>query len=913
MSYCLNPACQKPQNPPGGKFCQNCGSKLVLRERYRALQKIGQGGFGRTFLAIDEDKPSKPSCVIKQFFPQDQGTNNAEKAAELFRQEAVRLDDLGKHPQIPELLAHFEQDNRQYLVQEFIDGRNLAEELAEEGAFNENQIRSLLFDLLPVLQFIHERQVIHRDIKPENIIRPGDSQLVLVDFGAAKFVTGKITGTVIGSAGYVAPEQSIGKAVFASDIYSLGITCIHLLTGVEPFDLYSFSEGAWVWRDFLTSPVSDNLGQILDKMLANALNQRYQSVAELLRDLQPQPTQLSAEEYYKQGMTKAQRGNYREAINDFNLAVSIDSNFAEAYKFCGLAYSRISEKQVAIEKFQKAAELYLKQGKVSNYQDVLNRIQKLQTPSPSPQRQSNWATKSSKIVAIDLGTTKSVVAIFEGEKPKVIPNAEGFSTTPSVIAFTSNGNCLVGYAAKRQAVTNPLNTFSLFMRFLGCEYDEIAQEAQQVSYIVLRDNQGKIKFDCPVLNREFTPEEILAQLLCKLADDASLYIGEEVTQAVIAVPSHFNYIQRQAVREAGRIAGLEVLRLINQPTAAALMYSLNKKSIETIMIFNLGGGNCDVSILEIGNGVFEVLATCGDPKLGTDDFAQKIIDWLVKEFQKIEGINPHHYYQARQRLIEAADKAKIELSNATETEIDLPFLVESKHLKMTLTRAKFENLSADLITRCGVLVERAIKDSRINKNDINQVILIGGGTRIPIIRESVQRILSKKPIQGLNPDEAVALGLAVQAGILSGDANTKDILLLDVTSLSLGVETLGGFMTKIITRNTSIPTKKSDVFSTSIDGQDHVEIHILEGEEELAKDNKSLAMFRLEGIPPAPKGVPQIEVIFDIDDNSILNVSAKDKVTGKRKSVQISGYVNSVLNAKVDREYLPTIHEESKD
>ncbi|BAZ33571.1 chaperone protein DnaK (plasmid) [Cylindrospermum sp. NIES-4074] len=496
-----------------------------------------------------------------------------------------------------------------------------------------------------------------------------------------------------------------------------------------------------------------------------------------------------------------------------------------------------------------------------------------------------------KIVGIDLGTTNSCIAVMEGGQPIVIPNTEGGRTTPSVVAYTKKGEKLVGQIAKRQGVMNPENTFYSVKRFIGRRYDEVTQEAKQVTYKVVRDSNGNVKLYCPALNKEFSPEEISAEVVRKLIDDASTYLGEPVRQAVITTPAYFNDSQRQATKDAGRIAGIEVLRIINEPTAAALAYGLDKKTNETILVFDLGGGTFDVSILEVGDGVFEVKATSGDTHLGGDDFDKRIVDWLATEFQRNEGIDLRKDKQALQRLTEAAEKAKIELSSATQTNINLPFITATpegpKHLDMTLTRVQFEQMCADLFDRSRIPVEQALRDAKRSPADIDEVILVGGATRMPAVQQLVRQMIGKDPHQGVNPDEVVAVGAAIQAGVLGGEV--KDVLLLDVTPLSLGVETLGGVTTKIIPRNTTVPVKKSEVFSTAADAQTNVEIHVLQGEREMASDNKSLGTFRLDGIPPAPRGMPQIEVTFDIDANGILSATAREKATGKEQSISITG------------------------
>ena len=500
----------------------------------------------------------------------------------------------------------------------------------------------------------------------------------------------------------------------------------------------------------------------------------------------------------------------------------------------------------------------------------------------------------SKVVGIDLGTTNSVVAAIEGGQPSVIINAEGLRTTPSIVAYTKKEELLVGQIAKRQAVINPENTFFSVKRFIGSKEREIAEESKQLPYKVTKDKNDNIKIKCPALNKDFSPEEISAQVLRKLIKDATNYLGQEVTQAVITVPAYFNDSQRQATMDAGKIAGIEVLRIINEPTAASLAYGLDKKQNETILVFDLGGGTFDVSILEVGDGIFEVLSTAGDTNLGGDDFDNLLVKWLMNNFKEKEGIDLSTDIQALQRLTEAAEKAKIELSTVDSTTIHLPFITADKtgpkHIETELTRAVFEKLCENLIQRCRIPVEKALNDARLDKSDINEVVLVGGSTRIPAIKTLVESLTSKKPNQSVNPDEVVAIGAAIQAGILAGEI--KDILLLDVTPLSLGVETLGGVMTKIIARNTTIPVKKSEMFSTAVDNQTNVEIHILQGERELVSGNKSLGNFRLDGIPAADRGVPQIEVTFDIDVDGILSVKAREKETGVEQSVTIQGASN---------------------
>ncbi|MDB9450822.1 molecular chaperone DnaK [Dolichospermum circinale] len=507
-----------------------------------------------------------------------------------------------------------------------------------------------------------------------------------------------------------------------------------------------------------------------------------------------------------------------------------------------------------------------------------------------------------KVVGIDLGTTNSVVAVMEGGKPVVIANAEGMRTTPSVVGFSKEGERVVGQMARRQTVLNPQNTFFAVKRFIGRKYGELNPDSKRVPYTIRKDEIGNIKVACPRLNKEFSPEEISAMVLKKLADDASRYLGEPVTGAVITVPAYFNDSQRQATRDAGRIAGLDVLRILNEPTAASLAYGLDRGYTETILVFDLGGGTFDVSLLDVGDGVFEVKSTSGDTQLGGNDFDRKVVDWLAEQFLEAEGVDLRRDRQALQRLMEAAEKAKIELSAVSVTDINLPFITATedgpKHLETRLTRSQFEGLCVDLLSRIRTPVKRALKDAGVSPVDIEEVVLVGGSTRMPMVKQLVQDLIGIEPNENVNPDEVVAVGAAIQGSILAGEL--KDVLLLDVTPLSMGLETIGGVMKKLIPRNTTIPVRRSDIFSTSENNQNSVEINIVQGERDMATDNKSLGRFKLYGIPPAPRGIPQVQVSFDIDANGILQVTALDRTTGREQSITIQD-ASTLSESEVNR------------
>ena len=951
----------------------------LLQSRYQVIRELGKGAFGQTYLAQDTQYPGKPYCVVKHLQPDD--PRSIEKAKQLFAKEAITLAKLGKHDQIPELKAHSETEF--YLVQEFIDGRPLRDEMPPKHDWKENEVIVLLQEILSVLVFIHDEGVIHRDIKPDNIMRrQRDNKLVLIDFGAIKEKlntpetgTPTVVGSRIYTLGYAPPEQTAGKPKFNSDIYALGMTAIETLTGVYPHLLEEDNDsGEIIWRNNLSGqiigrndagkniwqnkvPVSSGLAAILSKMVHFSHRERYQSAGEVLQELQKliqvqttntggavnqltlewqeagqvkniiirdgQPSKnpgtfrigrdpaqcdvvfsnmtvsgLHVEIFFNQQQKRFYVRNLRQTNPPIVDEKALPTGEAPLYQGSNVQLGQINLRVTAISLGQVSSVAPTELATATKPTEVATAYQSQASTPIAPTENPNVNKKPiqiSPVLGIDLGTTKSIVTGMSDGKPIIIENAEGSRSTPSVIAFGKNGNCLFGETALRQAVKNPENTFYSVLRFIGRSYEEVSDEITKVAYKVLKDTNGNVKLFCPALNKQFAPEEILVQILRKLVEDANNKMGTSSTQIVISVPACFNDSQRQAVRDAGKIAGLEVLRVINETSAAALAYGFDKKSNQTILVFDLGGGNFSVSVLIVDDGTYEVLATCGDTHLGGADFDHKLVDYLAEEFEVDHKIDLRKDKQALQRLIEAAQKAKTELSSATQTEINLPFIAATqngaKNLEMTVTRARFEKLCSDLIDRCRIPIENVLRNAKLNKSDIDEILLIGGSTRIPAIQEMLKNLLDKEPKQNVNRDEAVALGAAIQAGILAGE--TTGVLLLDVTPLSLGVETLGGVMTKIIPRNTTIPTKKSEVFSTAVDGQTSVEIHILQGEREMASDNNSLGFFRFDDIPPTPRGIPQIEVVFDIDANGITNVIAKEKSTGKEQSVTMTGVSTS--------------------
>ncbi|MBD2356021.1 molecular chaperone DnaK [Tolypothrix sp. FACHB-123] len=802
----------------------------TLGQRYNIIQLLGKGGFGETYLAEDLYIPvePKPRCVVKRLCPQVIQPD----ILRLFETEAKTLYNLGQnHEQIPKLLAYFEQNGEFYLIQEFIEGHDLGKELTPGKILSEPYTIKLLQNVLEVLAFVHQNNVIHRDIKPSNIMRrkPG-GKLILIDFGAVKQagifspnISGQTSLSVsIGTPGYMPSEQALGKPRLQSDIYALGMVAIQALTGIPPHLLSEDDDGELLWQNRVQ--ISDDLASILTKMVRYDWRQRYANAGDVLQTLNetlqssvpptilkpPQPSQSSVPP------------NSQSHVHS--------SAFKHQHKQCA------------------------------------------------------------NIIGIDLGTTKAVMAVMADGKPVVIPNEYNSLITFSVVAYGQNSDILVGQAAKTQALKNPQNTFDSVINFIGCEYDEITKELIEKVFYKIVNNAGKPNIECPITRQLLTAEEILAHILSYLQDCASKYTGHTNIQAVVTVPAYFNDIQCNALKNAAKITKLEILRIIRHPLAVALAYGWNKKDNETILIFDLGAAQLSISTLIVEDGVFEVLSYSGDKRLGGSDFDRQIVDYLIENFREDEGVDLRQDRQAIQRLTEAAEKAKLELSSATQTEINLPYIVQTnsgyKHLNISLTRDKFAEICADLISRCHIPLENSLRDSKLSKSDIDAIIMVGGSSRIPAIQELIRNFFNKEPNLKLNSQYPAALGAAIQAGILSGDMT--GILPLDALPLSLGVETLGGVMTKIILRNTTIPTKKSEVFSTTVDGQTKVEIHILQGEREFANDNKSLGGFCLDGIPSAPRGVPQIEVTFDIDANSLLCVIAKDKGTGKEESICIT-------------------------
>jgi molecular chaperone DnaK len=843
----------------------------ILQSRYRVLRQFGRGGMGTVYEAVDERLGT--TVALKEAHFTD------EHLRRQFEREARLLARL-RHPAMTRVIDHFQDSSGQFLVMDFIAGEDLSELLQKKGgALAPAEVLAWADQLLDALEYLHSQEppVVHRDIKPQNLKLTARNQIILLDFGLAKGFAGHMTGvaatgSIFGYTPHYAPlEQIQGTGTDPrSDLYSLAATLYHLLTNVTPPNVL---ERVMVTTEGQPDPlspahevnrlVSPELAAVLSKALAVGRRQRFATAAEMRQALR--------------GASKPQGAAGGVAQADaLPPTILSGSPTPPAMADDSVSGFRGPGSTVTVD---------APPGSRDTSADI--------SEGPPGRREADKETETlpparGTIIGIDFGTSKSVVTLFRGGKPKVITNGEsGSRTLPSVVAFAKDGPPLVGHAASRQAVTNPENTVYSIKRFMGRRFDEVAEEIKHVPFKVRAAQDGGVLIRLG--GREFSPPGIAAMILRELKRAAENYLGHRVDKAVITVPAYFNEAQRQTMKDACQIAGLDAMRLLNGPSAVALAYGLDKKKDETIAVFDFGGGTFSFSIIEVGEGVVEIKAICGDTRLGGDQIDERLTEWLIEEFKRGQGVDLSKDKMALLRLKEAAEKAKIELSHATETEINLPYITADqygpKHLSMRLTRAQFEQLSAPILHRLKPLVEQALKDAYITAKQINEVILVGGSTRIPKVQEIVKGVFGREPNKSVNQDEVVALGAAVQAGVLSGEK--KDVLLLDVTPFSLGIETLGGAFTKLVERNTNIPTRKSEIFSTASDNQTSVEVHVLQGERPMAADNYSLGKFHLAGIPPAPRGMPQVEVTFDIDANGIVNVSAKDMGTGREQQITV--------------------------
>jgi molecular chaperone DnaK len=839
----------------------------ILQSRYRVLRQLGQGGMGTVYEALDERLGT--TVAVKEAHYHD------EHLRKQFEREARLLARL-RHPTMTRVIDHFQDAHGQFLVMDFIPGEDLLELLRRSGGvLSTSEVLSWADQLLDALEYLHSQEppVVHRDIKPQNLKLAVRNQIILLDFGLAKGFAGYITGvaatgSVFGYTPNYAPlEQIQGTGTDPrSDLYSLAATLYHLLTNTIPPNvldrLMATTEGQpdpLMPANKVNREVTTDLAAMLNRALAIGRNQRFTSATEMRAALQ----------------TAIATGSNKGGVAKIDsLPPTVLTNVTKTSPTANDSGSISIEMPPGSPAPVRSAEL--------KEETIFKKISEETIESNLP--------KSSTIIGIDFGTSNSVVSVWKRNEPIVIPNSEnGLRQIPSVVAFKKDGARIVGQAAKGEAVTNPQNTISSILRFMGRRFDEVGEQTKYAPFKVHSAEDGAVTLR--VGRKDYAPPEIAAIILQELKKSAEKYLSQKIDKAVIAIPAYFNEGQRQAIKDAGKIAGLEVMRLIHAPSAAAFAYNLEigSKKEETIAVFDLGGGTFSFSIIDVGLGVVDVRATCGDTRLGGDDIDDRLIEWIIEKSKKDHNIDLFKGKMPLQRLKEAAEKAKIELSSAMETEINVGFITADqsgpKHPVIKLTRREFEQLIDPILQRLAKWVEQAIDDAGLNTSKIDQIMLVGGSTSIPKVQSVIKGIFRKEPNRLVNPKESVAVGAAIQAGVLSGEYSGS--LLLDVMTLSLGIETLGGVFTKLIERNTSIPTRKSEIFSTATDNQKSVEVHVLQGERPMAVDNRTLGKFHLVGIPPAPRGMPQIDVTFDIDANGIVNVSAKDMGTGREQKVTI--------------------------